>query len=83
LPYAPLYFASAVLPDGRVLVEGGEYVDFNFAWTNQGAIYDPVIDSWQTVQPPVGWGSIGDAQGVVLSSGTFMLADCRWLFEPA
>ncbi|MFZ0800701.1 MAG: hypothetical protein WBQ09_06720, partial [Terriglobales bacterium] len=23
--YAPLYFASAVLPDGRVLVEGGEY----------------------------------------------------------
>src|SRR5947208_2767500 len=23
--YAPLYFASAVLPDGRVLIEGGEY----------------------------------------------------------
>ena len=23
--YGPLYFASAVLPDGRVLVEGGEY----------------------------------------------------------
>ena len=23
--YAPLYFASAVLPDGRVVVEGGEY----------------------------------------------------------
>src|ERR1019366_8498109 len=25
LQYAPLYFASAVLPDGRVIVEGGEY----------------------------------------------------------
>src|SRR2546428_819415 len=23
--YDPLYFASAVLPDGRVLIEGGEY----------------------------------------------------------
>ena len=23
--YGPLYFASAVLPDGRVIVEGGEY----------------------------------------------------------
>src|ERR1700745_861061 len=23
--YAPLYFGSAVLPDGRVVVEGGEY----------------------------------------------------------
>ena len=27
--YAPLYFASQVLPDGRVLVEGGEYNDTN------------------------------------------------------
>jgi len=25
--YSPLYFASAVLPDGRLIVEGGE---FNF-----------------------------------------------------
>src|SRR4051794_26298271 len=23
--YGPLYFSSAVLPDGRVIVEGGEY----------------------------------------------------------
>ena len=23
--YNPLYFASAVLPDGRVIIEGGEY----------------------------------------------------------
>src|ERR1035438_3972608 len=23
--YAPLYYASAVLPDGRVIIEGGEY----------------------------------------------------------
>src|SRR5205807_3554366 len=44
--YAPLYFGSAVLPDGRVLVEGGEYNcstgTCNAVWTNQGAIYDPL-----------------------------------------
>lgn len=36
--YAPLYFASAVLPDGRVLIEGGEYNGSSQVWTNQGAI---------------------------------------------
>jgi hypothetical protein len=75
MAYGPLYFASAVLPDGRVLVEGGEFLDFNFAWTNQGAIYDPKTDSWQAVAPPLGWQSIGDAQSVVLANGTFMLAN--------
>ena len=43
--YAPLYFGSVVLPDGRVTVEGGEYLclpNCNAVWTNLGAIYDPV-----------------------------------------
>jgi len=74
-PYAPLYFASAVLPDGRLIIEGGEYVDFNLAWTNQGAIYDPQTDTWQSINPPDGWFNIGDAQSVVLANGTFMLAN--------
>jgi hypothetical protein len=43
--YAPLYFASAVLPDGRFIIMGGEYQDFVPTWTNLGAIYDPVADS--------------------------------------
>ena len=30
-PYQPLYFASAVLPDGRVVVIGGEYNDLVLA----------------------------------------------------
>ena len=34
--YAPLYFASAVLPDGRVVMIGGEYQAFEPAWTNAG-----------------------------------------------
>ena len=77
--YGPQYFASAVLPDGRVIVMGGEYNNSNTeVWTNLGAIYDPVADTWTPVNPPVGpsWTQIGDAQSVVLPNGTFMLASC-------
>ncbi len=71
--YTPLYFASAVLPDGRMIVEGGEYIGENAVWTNQGEIYNPVTNSWAPVAPPRGWTSIGDAASEVLSDGTFML----------
>jgi hypothetical protein len=74
--YAPLYFGSAVLPDGRVIVEGGEYNFCNPVWTNQGAIYDPTTNKWTPVAPPTGWQSIGDAQSVVLADGTYMQANC-------
>ena len=73
--YAPEYYASAVLPDGRVIVEGGEY---NYGDsgnpTNLGAIYDPTSNTWTSVSPPTGWTSIGDAESVVLDNGQFMLA---------
>src|SRR5215468_7289259 len=74
--YSPLYHSSAVLPDGRVIIEGGEYNFLNPVWTNLGAIYDPQTDTWTMVNPPTGWSTIGDAQGVVLSNGTFMQANC-------
>lgn len=74
--YAPLYYASAVLPDGRLIIEGGEYNGGGQAWTNLGAIYDPVANTWAAVAPPAGWTSIGDASGVVLPDGTFLLSDC-------
>ena len=74
--YGPLYFSSAVLPDGRVIVEGGEYNFCSPVWSNLGAIYDPLADSWSSVSPPSGWRTIGDAQGVVLADGTYMLANC-------
>ncbi len=72
--YDPLYFASAILPDGRMIVEGGEYLGGAAVWTNKGAIYDPVTNRWQKVAPPAGWTNIGDAESDVLSNGTFMLA---------
>jgi len=76
--YAPRFFSSAVLPDGRVIAEGGEYNTTNCTsvWTTLGAIYDPLADSWASVTPPSGWGNIGDAQSVVLPNGTYMQADC-------
>jgi hypothetical protein len=74
--YSPLYHSSAVLPDGRVIIEGGEYNFLQPVWTNLGAIYDPLTDTWTSVNPPVGWSTIGDAQGVVLFDGTFMQANC-------
>ena len=70
--YSPLYFSSAVLPDGRVIVEGGEYNFLNFAWTNLGAIYDPLTNQWTSVTPPSGWANIGDAPSIVLADGTYM-----------
>lgn len=74
--YAPLYFASAVLPDGKLIVNGGEYNFCVGAETTLGAIYDPVANTWTAVQPPSGWSQIGDAQSVVLANGTYMLGNC-------
>ena len=87
--YSPLYHSSAVLPDGRMIIEGGEYLlsldqtTLNSVWTAQGAIYDPLADTWTPVAPPpffTGFGpfvqTIGDAQSVVLANGTYMQANC-------
>src|SRR5271165_2807981 len=74
--YGPLYFGSAVLPDGRYIAEGGEYNFGRDAWTKLGAIYDPVANTWTSVTPPSGWNSIGDGSATVLSNGTYMQGDC-------
>jgi hypothetical protein len=74
--YGPFYFGSVVLPDGRYIIEGGEYNLGNADWTNQGAIYDPVKNKWTPVNPPTGWNNIGDAQAILLADGTYTQADC-------
>jgi hypothetical protein len=74
--YSPLYYSSAVLPDGRVIFEGGEYNSGVQNWTTLGAIYDPKANVWASVTHPSGWSTIGDAQNVVLPNGRFMLANC-------
>jgi len=54
--YAPLYFASAVLPDGRLIMNGGEYNNDpatgscnSGTWSAMGAIYDPIANAWTAV----------------------------------
>jgi hypothetical protein len=72
--YNPLYFASAILPNGQMIVEGGEYLGGTPTWTNKGAIYNPVTNKWRRVAPPEGWTNIGDAQSDLLANGTFVLS---------
>lgn len=71
--YEPLYFAAAIMIDGQVLVEGGEYNDLDQDETNKGAIYNPITNVWTNVAPPSGWSTIGDSPAVVLPDGTFMM----------
>ncbi len=71
--YQPYAFASAVLADGRLLIEGGEYNFDQFAFTDLGAIYDPVKDTWTEVKPPKNWGFIGDSPSAVLPNGQYLL----------
>lgn len=81
--YRPLFFASAVLADGRVVIIGGEYIALAAVWSNIGFLYDPVANTWSSqITIPGTWccsngagsGGIGDAQSVVLQNGTMLLA---------
>src|SRR5215213_6911706 len=44
--HAPLYYASGVLRDGRVIVVGGEYDAGVAVWLVNTEIYDPIANSW-------------------------------------
>ena len=74
--YSPLYYAGAVLPDGRLAILGGEYNFGNEAWTTLGAIYQPKTNKWTKLKAPSGWTTVGDAQSVILDDGTMMVANC-------
>jgi hypothetical protein len=72
---APLYYASAVLKDGRVFVAGGEYNVVSQVDLLTAQIYDPVADSWTVLPNPPAWNNIGDAPSCVLPDGKVLLGD--------
>jgi Kelch motif protein len=73
--YVPDAFASAVLADGRLLIEGGEYNFGNFELTNLGAVYDPKTNTWTPLPAPPGWTFIGDSPSSMLPDGTFLIGN--------
>ena len=72
-PNAPLYFASAVLRDGRVFVAGGEYNNGTQAELLAAEIYNPVTNAWTALTTPPGWTAIGDASSCIFPDGRVML----------
>jgi hypothetical protein len=71
--YDPSAFASQVLADGRVLIEGGEYNFGQFSFTNLGAVYDPTTNIWTPLTPPPGFDYIGDSPSAVLPNTHFLI----------
>ena len=73
--YAPYAFSSAVLADGRVIVQGGEYNFGNFSLTNRGEVYDPQKNTWTKLAPPPKWHFIGDSGAGVLADGRYFVLE--------
>lgn len=71
--HAPLYYASGILRDGRMIVVGGEYDAGALIWLLGAEMYNPVSNSWATLPVPAGWVRIGDAPGCVLPDGRFFV----------
>lgn len=77
-PNSPLYFASAVLRDGRVFVAGGEYNAGAQVELLAAEIYNPATNVWTVLATPAGWTAIGDASSCVFPDGRVMLG---YLFD--
>jgi hypothetical protein len=70
---APLYFASAVLRDGRLFCAGGEYNGASGADLLAAELYDPTTDLWTPIATPPTWTHIGDGPSCVLPDGRLLL----------
>jgi len=72
-----LYFASTVLPSGKVWVLGGEYSSVSGCgadWINTGEIYDPVANTWTAITNYPN-GSFGDDPSELLPGGNIIAGD--------
>ncbi len=82
---ARLYYTSAVLIDGRVLVAGGESFIGAQSEDNTAEIYDPAKNSWTTIPAP-NWPYVGDAPCTTLPDGRVLMGsivdDQTAIFDP-
>src|SRR5271166_914662 len=82
------FFASDVLPSGKVFVAGGEYSGPSSAQndTNTGEIYDPIFDSWSSIAnfPE---SQLGDGVSEVLRDGRVLVGSINdsntYIYDPA
>jgi hypothetical protein len=65
-----------VIPNGGVVVMGGEYNNGSAVWTTKGSFYNPFANAWASLTAPSGWTTVGDAQSIILPNGHMMLANC-------
>ena len=83
----PLYYASGVLRDGRVIIVGGEYNFGAAVWLNAAEMYNPLTNTWTVLPTPAGWTLIGDAPGCVLPDGRFFVGEVTTtrtaIYDPA
>jgi Right handed beta helix region len=83
-----LFFATNVLPDGRVLNVGGEYTGPSTTETdtNTGEIYDPVANTWTNIAT-FPQSNFGDDPSETLSDGTvlagYLSGPQTYLYNPA
>lgn len=78
--WAPSAFASAVLANGDVIVQGGEWKysggTLLLSESTDGAVYGRTSKRWSRLVPPTQWPYIGDAPSVVLANKTYMVGAC-------
>ena len=78
--YNPLYFASSVLPNGQVVVMGGEYNNGGAVWTTQGAVYNPATNKWTSITSPPAPPILSAATSAGCRS--VFPARCGWRWRP-
>ncbi len=85
---ARLFFASNVLKDGRVFIEGGEYTD-NSGYptdTNTGEIYNPASNTWSNIAN-FPQSQFGDDPSQLLPDGRvlagYLSGPQTYIFDPA
>ncbi len=73
--YGPLFFGSAVLKDGTMLVIGGEYNVGKSCDLAAATLYNPASNSWTNLTTPSGWANVGDVPLCVMPDGRVLLGN--------